>query len=100
MREWKYSSTILTSALDRGKQSASCPCRFTQKIQPPAYILCRRLIAFRAGLDSVERRKRPSLRQKSNPALSVFHPIAYSVYRYFCNVFIMLDVDAGRGDVK
>jgi hypothetical protein len=75
----------LPSSLDRGKQSASRPCHFTQEIQTPACIIYRRLIAFRTGLDFVETRKTPSLRQKSNPAPSVVHSVAYSVYRLFCN---------------
>jgi hypothetical protein len=56
-----------------------------------------RLIAFRTILDSVERRSTPSLSQKSNPALSVVHPVAFPIYRKFCNVLITVDVDAGRG---
>jgi hypothetical protein len=35
MREWRYSSTILTSALDGGEKLASSPGRFTPGEEPP-----------------------------------------------------------------
>jgi hypothetical protein len=43
MREWRYSSTFLTSANDEGEWSATRPSRFTPWGKSPQYPLDRRL---------------------------------------------------------
>jgi hypothetical protein len=49
--------TFLTSALDRGKWSASRPCRFNPGEIAPGNGWIGGWVCLRAGLDSVEKRK-------------------------------------------
>jgi hypothetical protein len=75
-REWKYSSThSLTSVLDGGEWSASCPGRFTARERATGIHWIGGWGGPRAVLDAVKR-KIPSLRRESNPRTPSVQPVA------------------------
>jgi hypothetical protein len=77
--EWSYSSThSLTSALDRGEWSASCPGRFTPRERAPGTDWVGGWVGPKAVLDAVVKRKIPSPRQESNPRTPIVQPVAQS----------------------
>jgi hypothetical protein len=57
MGEWRNSSNIVISALDRGEWSASRPGRFTPGERVPDTYWIGGWMFPRAGLDAVEKRK-------------------------------------------
>jgi hypothetical protein len=58
--EWKYSSTYsLTSALDGGEWSASCPVPFIHRQRAPDTHWIGGRVGPRARLDTVAKRKNP-----------------------------------------
>jgi hypothetical protein len=77
LREWRYSSThSLTSALDGGEWSASCPGRFTPRDRSPGTHWIWSWVGPRAVLDAVVKRNIPSLRWESNPRTPIVQPVA------------------------
>jgi hypothetical protein len=78
--EWMYSSThSLTSALDGGGWSASRPGHFTPRERAPGTNWIGGLMAPRAILDAVVKRKIPSPRRESDPRTPIVQP---AVQRY------------------
>jgi hypothetical protein len=74
---WRYSSThSLTSALDGGEWSASCPGRFTPREGAPGTHWIGGWVGPRAVLDAMVKRKIPSPRQESNPRTRIVQPVA------------------------
>jgi hypothetical protein len=66
--EWRYSSThSLTSALDGGEWSASCPGHFTPRKRAHGTHWIGGWVGPRAVLDAAVKKKIPSPRRKSNP---------------------------------
>jgi hypothetical protein len=63
MGEWRFSSTILTSALDGGEWSASRSCRFT-----PSTNWIGGWVGPRAGLDATEKNKISCPCRETNPS--------------------------------
>jgi hypothetical protein len=76
MGKWKYSSTDLTSHLDRDQWSASRPGR----VSPRERVRGGRMDP-RAGQDSVEERKIAFSCQESNPGLPAHRPLLYRLSR-------------------
>jgi hypothetical protein len=77
LAEWRYSSThSLTSALDGGEWSASCPGRFTPKERAPGTHWIGGSVGPRAVLHAVAKKKIPSLRLESNPRTLIVQPLA------------------------
>jgi hypothetical protein len=75
--ELRYSSThSLTSAIDGGEWSASCPGRFTPRERSSGTHWIRGWVGPRAILDAVVKRKIPSPRRESNPRNPIFQPVA------------------------
>jgi len=75
--EWRYSSThSLTSALDGGEWSASCPGCFTHSKRAPGTHCIGGWVGPRASLDMVVKRKIPSPQWEMNPRTPIFQPIA------------------------
>jgi hypothetical protein len=75
--EWRYITTHpLTSALDGGEWSASCPGRFTPRERTPDTHWIGGWVGLRAGLVTVVKRKIPSSRWESNPRTLIFQPVA------------------------
>jgi hypothetical protein len=60
----------LTSALDGGEWSASCPCRFTPRDRAPG--------SYWVGswMGTVVKRKIPNPRRESNPRTPIVQPVA------------------------
>jgi hypothetical protein len=74
--EWMYSSThSLTSALDEGEWSASCPGRFTSRERAPATHWIGGWVGPRAGLDAVSKGKIPSSHKDSKPDHPIVQPV-------------------------
>jgi hypothetical protein len=72
-----YNSThSLTSALDGGEWSDSCPGRFTPRVRAPGAHWIGGWLGPRAVLDAVVKRKIPSPRRESNPRIPIVQPIA------------------------
>jgi hypothetical protein len=69
MGEWRYSSTILTSAIDGGKWSVSRLSRFTLEEGAASTHWIGDWVGPRAGLDTVECRKISCFCRESNPAV-------------------------------
>jgi hypothetical protein len=67
---------LLTSALDEGERSASCPCKFTHWRNNPQYPVCSRPVGPRADLDVTEKRKISCSYQESSPDTSADKPVA------------------------
>jgi hypothetical protein len=66
--EWRYSSThSLTSALDGGEWSGSCPGRFTPRERVPGIHWIGGWVGPRTVQDVVVKRIIPSTRRESNP---------------------------------
>jgi hypothetical protein len=77
LAEWRYSSThSLTSALDRGEWSASCPDCFTPRERAPGTHWIGGWVGPRAVLDTVVKRKIPSPHQELNPRTTIVQPVA------------------------
>jgi hypothetical protein len=66
----------LTSALDGGEQSASCPGHFTPRERAPATHWIGGWVGPRGVLDTVVKKKIPSLCHESNPRTLIIQPIA------------------------
>jgi hypothetical protein len=69
--EWRYSSTILDSALDGGEWSASRPCRFTLKETALDAHWIGGWVGPRAGVDIIEKGKILSSVGESNNKLAM-----------------------------
>jgi hypothetical protein len=67
---------ILTSALDGGEWSASRFSRFTPRERDPGTHWLGGWVGPRAVLDSVVKRKIPSLLRESNPRIPIVQPVA------------------------
>jgi hypothetical protein len=67
---------ILTSALDGGEWSASCPACFTPRERAPATHWIGSWVDPRAVLDTVVKRKIPSPHHESNPRTLIVQPVA------------------------
>jgi hypothetical protein len=75
--EWRYSSThSLTSALHRSEWSASRPGRFTPRERAPDTHWIGGWVGPRAVMDTLVKRKLPSLRQELNPRTLIVHSVA------------------------
>jgi hypothetical protein len=75
--EWMYSSThFLTSALDGGESSVSCPGRFIPREIAPDTHWIGGWVGPRTVLDAVVKRKIPSPRRESNPRTPIVQPLA------------------------
>jgi hypothetical protein len=75
--EWRHSSThSLTSALDGSEWSASCSGRFTPRERAPGTPYIGGWVGPRIVLDTVVRRKIPSLRRESKPRTPIVQPLA------------------------
>jgi hypothetical protein len=75
--EWRYSSThSLTSALDGGEWSASCPGHFTPRERAPDTHWIGGWVGPRAVLNAVVKRKIPSPRRESNSRTPIVHLVA------------------------
>jgi hypothetical protein len=75
--EWRKSSTyFLTSAVDGGEWSASCPGRFTLRERAPATHWIGWWVATSAVLDAVVKRKIPNPRRVSNHITPIVRPLA------------------------
>jgi hypothetical protein len=66
----------MTSALDGGEWSASCPGSFTPRERDPGTHWIGGWVGPRAILDMVVKRKIPSPRQESNPRTPIVQLIA------------------------
>jgi hypothetical protein len=74
--EWRYSSThSLTSALDGGEWSASCPGCFTPRERAPCTHWIGGWADPRAILNAVVKRKIPSPHWEFNPRTPIAQPI-------------------------
>jgi hypothetical protein len=71
-----YFNAFLTSALDGGEWSASCPGRFTSRERDPGTHRIGGWVGNRAVLDTVVKRKIPSPRRVSNPRTLIVQPVA------------------------
>jgi hypothetical protein len=74
-------TSFLTSALDAGEWSASCPGRFTSKERAPNTHWIRGSVGTRAGLATVSRGKIRSPCKESNPKILIVQPVPQSLYR-------------------
>jgi hypothetical protein len=86
--EWRYSSThSLTSALDGGEWSASCPVRFIPRERATGTHWIGGWVGPRAVLDAVVKRRIPSTRRESIPRTPIVQLVAqrYTDWATYCN---------------
>jgi hypothetical protein len=91
--ERRYSSThSLTSALDGGEWSVSCPSRFTSRERDPGTHWIGGWVGPRAILDAVIKREIPSPSRESNPRTPIVQPVAQRYTDWAVTALIGLDV--------